>query len=88
MTETLLKNSSTASLKTFAASLTWFSKEIDMMEAHLGVTTCDKCQEPMTKGQPVIIITEGSITESKKDLDYQGSCVRYACHLNCWDRVE
>lgn len=59
-----------------------------MMEAKLGVSTCDKCQEPMTKGQPVIIITEGSITDSKKDLDYEGSCVRYACHLNCWDGVE
>ena len=30
-----------------------------MMEAHLGVTTCDKCQEPMKKGQPVLAITEG-----------------------------
>jgi len=59
-----------------------------MMEAKLGVTTCDKCQEPMREGQPVLIITEGSISDSKKDLDYQGSCVRYACHLNCWDGVE
>jgi len=35
-----------------------------MMEAHLGVTTCDKCQEPMTKEQPVLVITEGDIAES------------------------
>ena len=58
-----------------------------MIEAKLGVTTCDKCQEPMTKGQSVIIITEGSITDSKKDLAYQGSCVRYACHFSCWDEA-
>ena len=58
-----------------------------MMEATLGVTTCDKCQKPMTEGQPGLIIVEGSITDSKKDLDYQGSCVRYACHLDCWDGI-
>ena len=59
-----------------------------MMEAKLGVTTCDKCQEPMTKGQPVIIITEGNITKSDDTLTFDGSCVRYACHLDCWDGVE
>jgi hypothetical protein len=59
-----------------------------MMEAKLGVTTCDKCQQPMAKGQPVLIIVEGGITESDDMLtfrDSRGSCVRYACHLNCWD---
>ena len=33
-----------------------------MIEAKLGVTTCDKCQKPMTKGQhiPLIpLLTEG-----------------------------
>ena len=59
-----------------------------MMEARLGVTTCDECQQPMTKGQPVIIMTEGSITDAKEDLDFYGSCVRYACHLNCWNGIE
>jgi hypothetical protein len=59
-----------------------------MMEAKLGVTTCDKCQEPMTKGQPVIIITEGNITKSDDTLTFDGSCVQYACHLTCWDGVE
>lgn len=59
-----------------------------MMEAHLGVTTCDKCQEPMTKGQPVLVIAEGNIAESSDNLTFHGSCVRYACHLSCWDGVE
>lgn len=62
-----------------------------MMEAILGVITCDKCQQPMKKGQPVLIIVEGSITESDDMLtfrDSRGSCVRYACHLGCWDGVE
>lgn len=58
------------------------------MEAKLGVTTCDKCREPMTKGQPVIIITEGNITKSDDTLTFDGSCARYACHLDCWDGVE
>jgi hypothetical protein len=59
-----------------------------MMEAKLGVTTCDKCHKPMTKGQPVLIITEGDITESNNTLSFDGSYVRYACHLNCWDGAE
>jgi len=63
-------------------------EEADMMEAHLGVTTCDKCGEPMNKGQNILVVTEGVITESGDELDFQGSCVRYACHLTCWDGVE
>lgn len=58
------------------------------MEATLGVTTRDKCQEPMKKGQPVLVITEGNIAESDDELTFDGSCVWYACHLNCLDRVE
>jgi len=26
--------------------------------------------------------------ESNEELTFQGSCVRYACHLNCWDGIE
>ena len=58
-----------------------------MMEAHLGVTTCDKCGELMKKGQNVLAVTEGVIRESGDELDFQGSSVRYACHLDCWDGV-
>jgi hypothetical protein len=60
---------------------------IKTMEAKLGVTTCDKCQKPMEKGQPVIIITEGSITKSNDTLTFDGSCVHYACHRDCWDGI-
>lgn len=31
---------------------------------------------------------EGVITEAGEELDFQGSCVRYACYLDCWDGVE
>ena len=62
--------------------------EANIMEAHLGVTTCDKCGKPMEKGQPILVIAEGSITESGEELTFQGSCVRYACHLDCWDGFE
>jgi len=61
---------------------------VNMMEAHLGVITCDKCRELMKKGQNVLVVTEGVVTESGEELDFQGSCVRYACHLDCWDGVE
>lgn len=59
-----------------------------MMEAHLGVITCDKCGEPMEKEQNTLVITEGKISNSDDILDFKGSCVRYACHLDCWDGVE
>lgn len=59
-----------------------------MMEAHLGVTTCDKCGKLMEKGQKIIVIEEGVITRSEDDLDFEGASVRYACHLDCWDGIE
>ncbi len=59
-----------------------------MMEAHLGVTTCDKCGESMQKGQNILVVAEGVITKSGDELDFQGACVRYACHHDCWNGVE
>jgi len=59
-----------------------------MMEAHLGVITCDKCGELMKKEQNILVVAEGVITKSGDELDFQGSCVRYACHLDCWDGIE
>ena len=62
-----------------------------MMEAKLGVTTCDKCHELMTKGQPVLLLVEGNITEAADMLTFHascGSCIHYACHLGCWDGIE
>ena len=58
------------------------------MEARLGVITCDKCGEPMNKGQNILVVAEGAITKSGDELDFQGSCVRCVCHLDCWDGVE
>lgn len=58
-----------------------------MMEVCLGVTTCDKCGKIMEKDQKIIVIEEGVITRSEDDLDFEGSSVRYACHLDCWDGV-
>ncbi|UCC90171.1 MAG: hypothetical protein JSW24_03240 [Dehalococcoidia bacterium] len=42
----------------------------------------------MNKGQNVLVVAEGVVTKSGDELDFQGSCVRYACHLNCWDGIE
>lgn len=60
---------------------------LPQMKAHLGVITCDKCGEPMKKAQNIIVVAEGVISESDDELDFHGSCVRYACHLDCWDGV-
>ncbi len=59
-----------------------------MMQAVLGVITCDRCGELMKKGQNILVIADGNITKSNEELDFQGSSVRYACHLKCWDGVE
>ncbi len=48
-----------------------------MMDACLGVSTCDKCGTAMEKGQPVLVIAEGSITQSGEELTFQGCCI---CH--------
>ncbi len=61
---------------------------LPQMEAHLGVITCDKCGERMKKAQNIIVVAEGVISEADDMLDFHGSCVRYACHLDCWDGVE
>ncbi len=58
------------------------------MYASLSVVTCDKCGEPMEKGQKTVTITEGTIAKANDELDFEGSGVRYACHLTCWDNVE
>jgi len=58
------------------------------MDARLGVTTCDKCGEPMEKGQDILVVAEGTIRKWGEELDFEGSRVRHACHLDCWDGVE
>jgi len=60
------------------------------MEASLGILTCDKCGEPMGRDEQVIVIADGYIRGPKRRdlITFWGSCVRYACHLNCWDGVE
>jgi hypothetical protein len=60
------------------------------MEARLGVFTCAKCGEPLRRNQPVVVIGEGWIRGPKRKslVTFWGSCVRYACHLDCWDGTE
>ena len=59
-----------------------------MMKASLSIPTCDKCGEPMGKRQQVLVIAEGIIAESDDMLTFHGLCVRYACHVNCWNGIE
>ncbi len=58
------------------------------MEARLGVITCDKCGQPMLKGQNVLVIADGLISNSNDELDFKGTDIRFACHSSCWDGVE
>lgn len=59
-----------------------------MMNVKLGVITCDKCGKPMKKDEKTLIITEGTIINVNDELDFKGSDVRYACHLECWNGFE
>jgi len=61
-------------------------KDGEMIEAKLGVTTCDKCQQPMEKGQPVLIIVEGSITEADDMLTLRASCGSGKKYKHCCGR--
>jgi len=59
-----------------------------MMEARLGITKCDKRGNLVEEEQPILVIAEGSVAESGEGLTFCGSCIRYACHLDCWDGFE
>jgi hypothetical protein len=58
------------------------------MEMILGVTTCDKCGEPMKAGQNIVIIGLSTVAREGRDLEVPEPEIRYACHLDCWDGVE
>ncbi len=59
-----------------------------MMDVCLGVTTCDKCREPMKTGQKIVIIGLSTVTNTNSELEVPEPEIRYACHLNCWDGIE
>jgi hypothetical protein len=58
------------------------------MDMILGVTTCDKCFEPLEKGQNIITIGSSTVDSSNDKLEISAPEIRYACHLECWDGVE
>jgi hypothetical protein len=58
------------------------------MEMILGVTTCDKCGEPMKVGQDIVIIGLSTVARESCELEVLEPEIRYACHLDCWDGVE
>lgn len=60
------------------------------MEASLGIHTCDKCGKALKRDEQVVIVAEGWIRGPKqKDLiTFWGSCVKYACHLDCCEGME
>ena len=54
----------------------------------LGVTTCDKCGEPMKAGQDIVTIGPSTVARENCDLEISEPEIRYACHLDCWSGVE
>lgn len=58
------------------------------MRAGLGVIISNKCGEPTTEGDPMLDLAVGSVSEFGEKLTFEGSCVRYAYHLDCWDGME
>jgi hypothetical protein len=58
------------------------------MEMILGEPTCDKCGEPMQKGQNIVIIGLSTVARACCELEVPEPEIRYACHLDCWDGVE
>jgi len=58
------------------------------MEMILGVTTCDKCGEPMKVGQNIVTIGLSAVARESCELEVPEPEIRYACHLDCWDGVE
>ncbi len=59
-----------------------------MMDARLGIVTCDKCNTPMKTGQSIVIIGLSTIAKETDVLEMPDPEIRYACHLDCWDGVE
>jgi len=58
------------------------------VRAGLGIIISSKCGESMKEEKLILVITEGNIAESDDDLTLQGSCVRYAWHLDCRNGAE
>ena len=58
------------------------------MEMILGVTTCDKCGEPMKTGQRIVTMGLSTVSNTNDELEVPEPEIRYACHLDCWDGVE
>ena len=58
------------------------------MEMTLCVTNCDKCGEPMKKGQKIVTIGLSAVTKTNSELEDPDPEIRYDCHLDCWDGVE
>ena len=58
------------------------------MKMILGVTTCDKCNTLMQKGQKIVTIGLSTVDNANDELEVTEPEIRYACHLDCWDGVE
>jgi hypothetical protein len=58
------------------------------LSALLCLTTCDKCNKPMKTGDKIVIIAKGTVADVDDALEFQGTGVWYACHIDCWDGVE
>ena len=58
------------------------------MEMVLGVTTCDKCGEPMKVGQDIVVIGLSAVARENCDLGVPEPEVTYGGRLGCWDGAD
>lgn len=58
------------------------------MKGKLDLTTCDRCQQPIKKGERCMVVVEGGIIQSGQTLTFDGSCVRHAYHFDCWNDIK
>jgi hypothetical protein len=56
-----------------------------MIDAYLGVKTCDKCGKMIEKKQDVFVVSDGEIEDSNELLGLKYSQIYYVCHKDCWD---
>lgn len=56
-----------------------------MIDARLGVKTCDKCGKIIKKKESVFVVSDGEIVHSNELLGLEYSQIYFICHKDCWD---
>jgi hypothetical protein len=58
-----------------------------VIDAHLGVKTCDKCGKIIKKNQEIFFVSDGKIVRSNELLGLEYAQIYFVCHKDCWDGI-